>query len=397
MIHRRFLIGNGIFSIRFLQSDQFYLSQRSLLYNARFISSDVNQYPFTVSYLIDKCGFSPKEASLLASRYIRIKCPDVPDTVIAFLKRHGFSQSQIRKVVKNKPAMLLRNPEKTLFPKLEFFFSKGASSIDVARIFSGYSSLFARSLERRIIPCYNYFHELIQSDEKLVQVARRCPRILAYDVRLYGARNIDILKGVGVPMSNLAKAVYWQPSIVMLNADRNEKNVEELKRLRFDPSSYKFLSAFAMLAKLSKSTVERKFHCFRAWGWSKEDFFEAFKREPICISHYEEKINAAMDFLVNKMGQDPFALVRLPKILGMSMEKRIIPRAMVAQVLVSNGLIKKDLSLSSLFLSKENLFLQRFVLPYEGKDSQLLKLYEDNLHPRGEMRTTQKDVGNGFC
>ncbi|KAJ8747559.1 hypothetical protein K2173_013055 [Erythroxylum novogranatense] len=358
MIHRRFLIRNGIFSIRFSQSDQFYLSQRSLLYNSRFISSDANQYPFTVSYLIDKCGFSPKEASLLASRYVRIKCPDVPDTVIAFLKRHGFSQSQIRKVVKNKPNILLWNPDKTLFPKLD---------IDVARIFSGYSSLFARSLERRIIPCYNYFHELIQSDEKLVQVARRCPRILAYDVRLYGARNIDILKGVGVPMSNLAKAVYWQPSIVMLNADRNEKNVEELKRLRFDPSSYKFLSALAMLAKLSKSTVERKFHCFRAWGWSKEDFFEAFKREPICISHYEEKINAAMDFLVNKMGQDPFALVRLPKILGMSMEKRIIPRAMVAQVLVSNGLIKKDLSLSSLFYPKKTCFFKDLFFPMKEK------------------------------
>ena len=85
-----------------------------------------------------------------------------------------------------------------------------------------------------------------------------------------------------------------------------------------------------------------------------------------------------MDFLVNKMGQEPAAIVRYQSVLYPSLEKKIIPRCSVVKVLQMNGLVKKDLCFSFLG-SSEIAFFNRFVMNYEQDVPELLKLYQGKI------------------
>jgi mTERF domain-containing protein len=59
-----------------------------------------------------------------------------------------------------------------------------------------------------------------------------------------------------------------------------------------------------------------------------------------------------------------------------SLEKRLIPRALVLHFLLRNKLIDKKPNLNTLFVYSEKLFLEKFVNCFD-EAPQLLKLYRD--------------------
>ncbi|KAK7843790.1 hypothetical protein CFP56_011916 [Quercus suber] len=82
-----------------------------------------------------------------------------------------------------------------------------------------------------------------------------------------------------------------------------------------------------------------KLELYKRWGWSKDVALLAFKRRPHCMLLSEEKITEAMDFLVNKMGCPSAVIARNPIIILFNLEKRIIPRCLVIQSLLAEGLL----------------------------------------------------------
>ena len=70
---------------------------------------------------------------------------------------------------------------------------------------------------------------------------------------------------------------------------------------------------------------------------------------------------AKMDFFVNKKGKESSLIARRPLLFSYSLEKRLIPRYLIVQFLLSKGLINKDLSFKAMFESNEKMFLHRFV------------------------------------
>ncbi|KAJ4963296.1 hypothetical protein NE237_023235 [Protea cynaroides] len=85
-----------------------------------------------------------------------------------------------------------------------------------------------------------------------------------------------------------------------------------------------------------------------------------------------------MDFFVNKMGWDREVIIRYPKLLAFSLEKRILPRCSVLQVLILKGLVKENCNMGSLIVRSEKHFLEKFVTKYENEVPQLLDLYKRN-------------------
>ncbi|RVX22207.1 hypothetical protein CK203_001514 [Vitis vinifera] len=66
------------------------------LYPFSSISPSGKSQSFTVSYLIDSCGLSHKDA-LSASKFFSFETPDKPNSVLAFFNSHGFSKSKSQK------------------------------------------------------------------------------------------------------------------------------------------------------------------------------------------------------------------------------------------------------------------------------------------------------------
>lgn len=55
---------------------------------------------------------------------------------MTFLRNHGFTDTQISKIVKASPQVLSANTQKTLLPKIEFLSSIGISGTDIPAVIS---------------------------------------------------------------------------------------------------------------------------------------------------------------------------------------------------------------------------------------------------------------------
>ncbi|KAI7980561.1 hypothetical protein LOK49_Contig135G00009 [Camellia lanceoleosa] len=88
----------------------------------------------------------------------------------------------------------------------------------------------------------------------------------------------------------------------------------------------------------------------------------------------EHKIMRVMEFFVNKMGWDSSFLARSPILIGFSLEKRIVPRCAMYQVLLLKGLIKNSFNLTTMLKKLEKWFLTKVVNCHEEEAPELLKL-----------------------
>ncbi|KAK4846643.1 hypothetical protein QYF36_020243 [Acer negundo] len=80
------------------------------------------------------------------------------------------------------------------------------------------------------------------------------------------------------------------------------------------------------MAAISKSYWEKKKEILMNLGWSEDEFYFAFKRQPIFVLTSGKKIKILMDFFVEKLGLKPLDIVSRPNLLLVSLEGRIIPR-----------------------------------------------------------------------
>ncbi|XP_059654514.1 uncharacterized protein LOC132301263 [Cornus florida] len=163
----------------------------------------------------------------------------------------------------------------------------------------------------------------------------------------------------------------------MRKPDRFNEVVEDVKKMGFNPSKFQFVVAVEALISLSKLTWKRKMEVYERWGWSEEETVSAFVRCPACMKKSEENIMAKLNFYVNTMGWESSPIAHVPELMLLSLDKRIIPRCLVFQILLSKGLIKKLVSAGKLLRSKESLFLEKIVNCYE--EAPQLKLYQEKL------------------
>ncbi|GMJ14070.1 hypothetical protein like AT5G07900 [Hibiscus trionum] len=345
----------------------------------RFLSSSSNQHSFTVSYFKNKCGLS-LESALRASKYVNFETPEKPDSVLAVLKSHGFSNPQITRLIKRRPAVLNSDVKATILPKLEFLISKGVSIPDLAHILSHNPTFFSSSLENQIITSYNFLSALLKSDEKVFRAVRRFPRLMGYSAYDILASNINTLLHNGVAEHNIASALCSLPATFVRNPKKFKAMVAEAKDMGLNPTKPMFMVALYAIGSLSKPTWERKFEVFKKFGWSEAEILEAFRRYPTFVRLSEDKFVVTMDFLVNKMGFSSSVIAKRPRLLLMSMEKKIVPRGLFALDLVSKGVIKR-INLQALLETSDPVFIENFVKRHkeEASQSQLLKLYHEKL------------------
>ncbi|XP_041016778.1 transcription termination factor MTERF15, mitochondrial-like [Juglans microcarpa x Juglans regia] len=366
--HRRtnlgFLLKNGFFIGKSFASVGLSESNEKL---------EEKKHSFAVSYFINYCGLSTKSA-ILASQRVRFRTPEKPDSVLNLLKENGFTNTQISRLVRIAPQLLLSNPEKTLLPKIEFFRSMGASSSDLSRILSSNPTLLRRSLEKHLIPCYDFLKSVLILDEKVVTVFKRSPWVVCMHNMV---PNIALLRQVGVLQSTISLLVTNFPSTAFVKHTRFAEAIHEVKEMGYDPSKTVFVNAIQVLLRMSGPKLESKLELYKRWGWSKDVALLAFKRHPNCMLLSDKKITKAMDFLVNKMGGSSTDIARNPQVLFFSLEKRIMPRCSVIQILIAKGLVKNDMSLATFIQPGERCFLDKFVIKFRDGVPELRNVYTE--------------------
>ena len=336
-------------------------------------SSDEEQ-SFTVSYLIDSIGLSPEQA-LSASKLVSFGSYGRPDRVIRVLAQYGCSKTEIATAVRKCPRILVCDSEKTVLPKLEFLKAKGISNLEMGKVLSSCPKIFQFSLDNTVIPSYGFVRSLFQSEEECIAAVKRYPHFLVFNFIRMGP-NIDTLREHGVPDSNIIKLMRMQTRFPVLHPDHYRKVVEKVAEMGFNALKYNFVVAVYVLLVVTQSTWQSKVDVYKKWGLSDEEILRGFRLNPWFMCTSEGKISACMNFFVNEMGWRPSVIIKRPTVLGLSLKKRIIPRCLVFQVLVSKGLMEDKVNLRSL-TSTEDQFLKNWIAPHEKEAPEILKLYKE--------------------
>ncbi|CAA6664453.1 unnamed protein product [Spirodela intermedia] len=307
-------------------------------------SSPARSPKFIVEYLIGACGLSRDEAER-ASRYIsHIKSLEKPEAVLRLLRKQGLEDGQIRRLVLGRPTVLVADAEKTLEPKIKALLGAGFSGADLTRLIS--SSGAAMALR-----------------SNLLKAIDRNPHLLSFRIDERVAPTLAYLRSMGIPNSKILTIMMRSPYLVTSNRHGDL------------PRTGIFALALSNVSNISRSNLAAKIEFLMTFGWSQAELLLAFRRFPNIINLSRERVQATMDFLLKEAGCSPSYVSSRAVLLGLSLQKRLIPRLEVLRSLRIQGLPEGDRDLYSVMLAPEKKFIDKFILPNSQKLPELLEFY----------------------
>ncbi|KAL5820404.1 hypothetical protein ACOSQ3_022286 [Xanthoceras sorbifolium] len=157
-------------------------------------------------------------------------------------------------------------------------------------------------------------------------------------------------------------------------------HVSRVLDMGFSVDSSLFVHALHTVSGLNVETFLRKLELFRSFGYTKDEYMEMFRRQPMLPTASEKKLKLALEFFLNKIGLEKAALIRAPWCLMLSLEERVIPRYRVMQIVRLKRLLKKkEPSLTSVLNISEKKFLERYVARFRDDTEEFLVAYKGHL------------------
>lgn len=335
---------------------------------------------FTVDYLTNSCGLS-QQSALKVSKRLLLKSTMGPDSVLSLFNSYGFTQAQISKIVKLRPTLLLASPDKSLKPKLEYLYNVGIAGPDLTKIISTSPYILDTSLDKKIVPSINYLRSLVGTDKGVTTILNKSWWALNDAQRIMGT-NIAILRDHGVPQCNITKFLLLYPQTLNRNTDLFNTRVIQLVSMGFCPSSMMFLHGVNVLVSMNKPKWDEKIAVYKSFSWSEDEVLSVFKKQPCTMSASVRRITSSLNFFLNELQWSREDIVRDPSVILFSLEKRIIPRCCVLQILHSKNLITKAGVAQGLKVSEDR-FLKNYVDKYHDVESNLLKMYQSKVGAQG--------------
>lgn len=338
-------------------------------------SATIAQTPphFMVEYLVSHCGFSPSEASKASKYFLHLRSTQKPDSVLGFLRGLGFDGSNVKTLVAWCPRLLTADVDKTLEPKIAAIRVLGFSDAEVTALVSANPSVLRLS---NILPKIELLRAHLPSKASLLKALRRDPTLLHCNPNKSIVPNSSLLREHGVPDSKISAAILNMPWLLTRRASSFRDLVNQTVRLGFPHGSGMFLYALHAISRMSKETFQAKLELMKSFGWSEAEFSSAFRKSPNFLTRSNEKLRAAMKFLVEDVGLDPAYIAEHPMLLLFSLEKRIKPRHKVHQIMKVEGLFGSKASLLSIAFLPEEKFLEHYVARHIEKVPALREYYE---------------------
>ncbi|CDY47168.1 BnaA01g22940D [Brassica napus] len=310
---------------------------------------------FTVSYMVDSLGFTTKLA-----------------------------ESTWRKVSSDSESK--GNPDS----------SRGASTSELTAILSKVPKILRIKKDKAFSRYYDFAKEVIEADKSFKKVPpESCLREGSRQENKL--RNILVLRDLGVPQKLLFSLLVSNFQTVT-GKERFEETLKKVLEMGFDPTTSKFVQALNAVYQLSDKTTQEKVDVFcTRLGFSAEHVWEVFKKYPNllkvsenkilnfietllglgftrdevmvmvkcfprCITHSTTVVKEKVEFVVKQMNWPVKAVSLFPRVVGYSMDKRIVPRCNVIKALMSKGLLgtgELPPPMGYVFICSDEVFLKR--------------------------------------
>ncbi|CAN4116358.1 unnamed protein product [Withania somnifera] len=328
---------------------------------------------FLVNYLINSLGFSNEQA-ISASDKVRCGVKN-PHLAVNFLKHTGINDTHIKILVSKHPQVLSRDVEKTLKPKLKCL-SLGLSGSDLGKVILRDWTFFNRGLDSHIKPLINHLKNVLGSDENVVKFIKKCSWLISYNVVGTVEANLNLLRSFGCSSDKIKNLVLIQPNFLKHNTKKLEEMLHRVqKEVGISPDSAVFLHIVNVLTSLSQETVDKKFGIFKSFGWSDSHILTMLQKLPYCVRLSEARIQTSLTFLMKEARYNSACIASLPALLTYSLEKRVIPRYEMWNLVNEKNLIKSRHKFSTVIKWPEPKFREKYVVLVKAELPDLYDLY----------------------
>ncbi|GAX16525.1 mTERF domain-containing protein, mitochondrial [Fistulifera solaris] len=218
-----------------------------------------------------------------------------------FLNELGLRKDQLRGIIKKNPRLLLYSVDMNLIPKLVFhlILTLNMEPSKVRKIILSYPNYLDYNLDDHILPITRYFiQDLEYSSNEFSVILYKFPRVMTNSLRRIKSVVGYLRYQVGLSGAQVKRLLYQSPQIVSLRNEHLHQQIESLQLL-FDLSDEEATRVMVAMPTLLVLSVSQNLEPKRTY------LLEAFGDNRAAVKA---------------------AVLRLPTLLGYSLEKRIRPR-----------------------------------------------------------------------
>ncbi|XP_065011379.1 transcription termination factor MTERF8, chloroplastic-like isoform X2 [Musa acuminata AAA Group] len=336
------------------------LLSSSSSYSVAATGSGALQPSFMAEYLVTSCGFSPENAAKASNLLGGIASRRQPDSVLGFLKSHGFDDTHVKELLSGNPRWLLLDVETTLAAKFRTLQELGFSQSDITHLLVANPSAINYRV-RTVVHKIQFWQGLIGSNDLLIKLFKTHQWILGSSIEKKIQPNIEMLRSCGFTGEKLRTILRYQPTLVTLRAETLRALISRAEGFGVARTSGRFHWILWTLSNVSVERFNAQKKLFGAFGWSEADFLDAFRKTPGFLACSLKNLKMKMEFFVNEAGYAPSYIALRPVLLTFSFEKRLIPRYQLMAALKSRGLCAGHPKSLTYMLCPEKKFLERFV------------------------------------
>ncbi|KAJ0775563.1 putative transcription regulator mTERF family [Helianthus annuus] len=329
-----------------------------------------------ITYLTQTLDFPKPRAVFFVNRFSSTQTN--PQSVILFLKSHGFNLTDIHKWVTQSPQILFSDVDKTLKSRIQFFQDLGLTGSDLGKFISKNPVYLSNRFEERLKPCVDIVKRLMLDDhnnENLIRTLRRCNWVDIKQPVVRVSANVKYLEQCGIVGAQLATVITRQPRLLIMSESDLKELVSKVLDMGFSIDNRMLVHAIYTVSCLSDKTFERKLDLFRSYGFTKDEFLSMFKKAPGLLRVSEAKLKTGIGFFVNTVKFDREVLVRRPSCLMLSLEERVIPRFKILDIMMSKRILKKMPKFLNVMWLPEDEFLEKFISKDRNHAEELLLAY----------------------
>ncbi|WOL08672.1 hypothetical protein Cni_G17425 [Canna indica] len=328
-----------------------------------------------VEYLVSSCGFSVAEASKFSKPLEHLRSAEKPNAVVDFMRARGFSDANLRQMISWRPGFLCWNVETNLAPKFRSFRDLGLSESELVNVVMLNPRILNVSLHGSLFTKLEVWESLLGSRELLLKHLKKHTWFFSSSIDKRVRPNLKFLKDeCGISEKRISLVVRKNPSFIVQKTDSLRALVVRADEMGLPRQSGMFMWILYIFCMVSKEKFKSHVKFLRSLGWSDSELSAAIKKQPSFLCLSPEALQGRMDYFVKDVGCTPSYIAQRPKLLMLSMEKRVIPRLRVIGMLESKGLLTGRLHLSYILTVTDAKFLERFVLPNKEKVPKLLDI-----------------------
>ncbi|KAK8921864.1 hypothetical protein KSP39_PZI020302 [Platanthera zijinensis] len=331
--------------------------------------------PFIVKYLIDSLGLSSSEALKCSKFLTHVKSPSKPDSVIEFFRKNGFTDADIKRIVCSNSRVVCAKIDSTLKPKFEVLRELGFSDTQITKLITANPLTLSYLSYCNVRPRIEFFNTIIDSKDDIIKAILRDMCLLTCSLEKTIKPNIAFLRECQFSNQRISSLLIHSRRVISRPLNTLKSIAKRVDELGLPRESGMFYYGFLSLCRLNSDMVDAKIKLLTSLGFSESEVLSLILKHPLILCLSGKNLQEKVDFFVKEVGCKLSYLCCHPFLLSLSLNKRLIPRNYVMELIIEKGFLKKKVGIVHFASMPEGKFLEKYIVSFQKRMPELPDVY----------------------